>query len=58
MSTPMFEIENPHVTIEDREVLKGVNLTVNTGEIHALMDPKDPAKARWPMSSRATLRMK
>ena len=39
MSTPMFEIENLHVSIEDKEILKGVNLTVNKGEIHALMGP-------------------
>ena len=27
--TPMFEVENLHVSIEDKEILKGVNLTVN-----------------------------
>ena len=34
-NTPMFEIENLHVNIEDKEILKGVNLTINQGEIHA-----------------------
>ena len=30
---PMFEIENLHASIEDREILKGVNLTIGQGEI-------------------------
>ena len=34
-----LEIKNLHVSIEDKEILKGVNLTINTGEIHAVMGP-------------------
>ena len=34
-----LEIKNLHVAIEDKEILKGVNLTLNTGEIHAIMGP-------------------
>ena len=37
MSTPLFKIEDLHVGIEGKEILKGVDLTVNAGEIHALM---------------------
>lgn len=33
-----LEIKDLHVSIEDKEILKGVNLTINTGEIHAIMD--------------------
>ncbi len=34
----VLEIKNLHVSIEEKEILKGVNLTMKTGEIHAIMD--------------------
>lgn len=40
-----LDIRNLHVKIEDREILKGVNLTVKKGEIHALMGPNGTGKS-------------
>jgi Fe-S cluster assembly ATP-binding protein len=40
-----MEIRNLHVSIGDREILKGVNLTVKQGEVHALMGPNGTGKS-------------
>lgn len=41
----VLEIKNLHVSIEDKEILKGVNLTLNTNEIHAIMGPNGTGKS-------------
>ncbi|MDR2465377.1 MAG: Fe-S cluster assembly ATPase SufC [Streptococcaceae bacterium] len=41
----VLEIKVLHVRIEDKEILKGVNLTLKTGEIHAIMGPNGTGKS-------------
>jgi Fe-S cluster assembly ATP-binding protein len=43
MST--LEIKDLYVRVEEKEILKGVNLTINTNEIHAIMGPNGTGKS-------------
>ena len=40
-----LEIKDLHVSIGDKEIIKGLNLTINQGEIHALMGPNGSGKS-------------
>lgn len=44
MSNKLLEVENLYVNAEEKEILKGMNLSINEGEIHVIMGPNGSGK--------------
>ena len=47
VNSPLLEVKDLHVSINENEILKNLNLTINKGEIHAIMGPNGSGKSTF-----------
>ena len=47
LNSPLLEIKDLQVSINENKILKNLNLTVNKGEIHAIMGPNGSGKSTF-----------
>ncbi len=47
VNSPLLEVKDLHVSINETEILKNLNLTINKGEIHAIMGPNGSGKSTF-----------
>lgn len=47
LNSPLLEVKNLHVSIDDNKILKNLNLKINKGEIHAIMGPNGSGKSTF-----------
>ena len=45
MSTPLLEIRDLHASVDGKEILKGISLTLEKGQVHAVMGPNGSGKS-------------